>query len=68
MGWPDAYVEDVGTRLTARGIDLPAHSFAFGQLEETLSHGVVMAVATPNHAADQVVVAQEPLPFVSGEP
>ena len=26
-----------------------------------------MALATPTHAADKVVVAQEPLPFVSGE-
>ena len=60
-------VEDVGTRLTARGVDLPTHAFAFEQLEEALSHSVVMAVAAPTHAADQVVVAQEPLPFVSGE-
>lgn len=60
-------IEDVATRLTARGVDLPTHAFALEQLEEALGHGVVMAVATPTHAADKVVVAQEPLPFVSGE-
>lgn len=60
-------VEDVGAGVTAGCIDLAADALALEQLEEALGHGVVMAVAAPAHAADQVVVSQELLPFVPGE-
>ena len=60
-------VEDVGLGLLPCGIDLPAHPLAFEQLEEALRHGVVVAVATPAHAAQQVVLAQKALPGVAGE-
>lgn len=37
------------------------------QLEEALRDSIVMAVVSPAHAADQVVVAQEGLPVMPGE-
>ena len=60
-------VEDVGACVAARGIDLSAHALALEKLEETLGDGVVVAVASPAHATDQVVLAQEDLPLVAGE-
>jgi hypothetical protein len=60
-------VEDVSASVVARGIDLAADALALEQLEEALGHGVVVAVAAPAHAADQVVVPQELLPFVPSE-
>jgi len=42
-------------------------ALALEQLEEALGHSVVVAVATPAHAAEQVVVAQEGLPLVASE-
>ena len=38
---------------------------ALEQLEEAVSHRVVMAIATPAHTADQVVVPQETQPFMA---
>ena len=60
-------VEDIGSRVIAGRIDLAADAFALEQLEEALGHSVVVAVATPAHAADQVMVAQESLPLVASE-
>lgn len=60
-------VADVGARLAARGVDLPAHAFAFEQLEEALGASVVVAVAPLAHAADQVACAQERLPLMAGK-
>ena len=60
-------VEDVGTSVIPRGVDLSPDALAFEQLEKALGHGVVVAVAAPAHAADQVVVAQEGLPLVPRE-
>lgn len=60
-------VEDVGACVAARGVDLPAHTLALEKLEEALRDGVVVAVASPAHAADQVVLAQEGLPLMAGE-
>ena len=51
--------EDVRAGVAACGADLPTDTLALEQLEEALGHRVVVAVAAPAHAADQVVVAQE---------
>ena len=45
-------VEDVRSRIITGCIDPPADAFALEQLEEALGHSVVVAVATPAHAAD----------------
>lgn len=60
-------VEDVGAGVVAGRVDLSTDSLALEQLEEALGHGVVVAVAAPAHAADQVVVAQEGLPLMASE-
>ncbi len=48
-------------------VDLAADALALEQLEDALRNGVVLAVASPAHAAEQLVVAQKRLPFVVGE-
>lgn len=63
---PDV-VEDIGSCVIARCIDLSADALALEQLEEALGHGVVVAVAAPAHAADQVVVTQERLSLMPCE-
>ena len=55
-------VEDIGPCILPGWVDLLADSLALEQLEEALNHSNGMAIATPAHAADRVVVAQEPLP------
>ena len=60
-------VKDISTGILPGWVDLAANPLTFEQLEEALGHGVVVAVATPAHAADQVMVAQKGLPLVAGE-
>ena len=60
-------VEYIGSRIAAGRIDLPADALTFEQLEEAFDHGVVVDVASPAHAANQVVLPQERLPLVPGE-
>lgn len=60
-------VEDIGLGIGSRGVGLAAHALALEQLEEALDHRVVVAVAAPAHAADQLVGLQELLPFFAGE-
>lgn len=60
-------VEYIGSRIAAVRIDLPADALTLEQLEEAFGHGVVVAVASPAHAANQVVLPQERLPLVPGE-
>ena len=50
-----------------RQVDLAANPPALEQLKEALGYGVVVAVATITHAADQVVVPQEALPVMVRE-
>lgn len=59
-------VEDIGSRLVAGGVDLTTNAFALDQLEKALGHRVVVAVAAPAHAADQLVLSQEVLPLMTG--
>ena len=47
------------------GINLPADTLPFQQLEEAFGHGVVMAVASSAHAWLQVVASQESLPLMA---
>ena len=60
-------VEDIDAGIAACGVDLLADALALEQLEEALGHGVVVAVAAPAHAADEVVVTQKGLPLMPGE-
>lgn len=60
-------VEDIAACFTAGRIDASADAFTLEQLEEALSHCVVVAVTASAHAADQVVVTQEGLPLVACE-
>ena len=60
-------VKDISTGILPGWVDLAANPLTFEQLEEALGHGVVVAVATPAHAADQVVVPQETLPVMPCE-
>lgn len=59
--------EHIGAGILPGWIDLAANPLSLEQLEEALSHGVVVAVASPAHAAEQVVVPQETLPVVARE-
>ena len=60
-------VKDISTGVLPGWVDLAANPLTFEQLEEALGHGVVVAVATPAHAADQVVVPQKTLPVMPCE-
>ena len=60
-------VEDIGSCVVAGRIGLAANALALEQLEEAFGHRVVVAVAAPAHAADQLVIAQEGLPLMPGE-
>jgi len=60
-------VEDVGSGVIAGRVDLAANAFALEQLERVLGRGVVVAAAATAHAGDQVVIAQEVLPVMTGE-
>ena len=51
--------EDISPRVASGRIDTMADALAFEQLEEALGRRVVVTVATPAHAADKIVVAQE---------
>jgi hypothetical protein len=55
-------IENIGPAVLPGWIDLTANAFALEQLKEALGHCVVMAVTSPTHAADQVVIAQKGLP------
>lgn len=59
-------IEHVTPDVFAGGVDAAADTFALEQMEEGLGHCVVMAVAPSAHAANQIVVAQEVLPVMSG--
>ena len=50
-------VEDIGPCVVASPIGLAANAFTFEQLEETLSHSVVVTVAATAHAGYEVVIA-----------
>jgi hypothetical protein len=54
-------VEDTCLGRIARRIDLSANALSLKQLEEALCDCVVMAIAAPAYAAQQVVVAQDVL-------
>ena len=58
-------IEDVGTGILSCWVNLAANPLALEQLEEAFGYRVVMAIATPTHAADQVVVPQEALPVMA---
>jgi hypothetical protein len=62
-------IEHITPCLLAVGIDPPAYPLPLEQLEETLSHSIVivMAVATSALAGYQVVCLQEMLPVVTAE-
>ena len=60
-------VEDIGSGFITAWVDLTTDTFTFEQLEEALSHGVVVAVAATAHAGYEVVIMQEVLPVVAGE-
>jgi hypothetical protein len=59
--------EDIGPSVLSDVVDLTPNAFALEQLEEALGHCVVMAVTSPTHAADHVVIAQKSLPGMSRE-
>ncbi len=58
-------IEDICTGILPGQVNLAANPLALEQLEEAFSHRVVMAIATPAHTADQVVVPQETLPVMT---
>ena len=60
-------IEHITPCLLAVGIDPSAYPLPLEQLEETLSHSIVMAVATSALAGYQVVCLQEMLPVVTAE-
>ena len=60
-------VEDIGSGLITAWVDLTTDTLTFEQLEEALSHGVVVTVAAATHAGNEVVIMQEVLPVVAGE-
>ena len=60
-------VEYIGSCIASGRIDSTTDALALEQLEEALGHSVIMAVASPAHAADQIVVTQEGLPLVAGK-
>ena len=49
--WNGRALTDIRSRIVTGCIDPPADAFALEQLEEALGHSVVVAVATPAHAA-----------------
>lgn len=48
-------------------IDLSAHPLPLQQIEDALSHGIVMIVATSAHRMNQIVVLQERCPVDTGK-
>lgn len=62
---------DVAKNCAARflpcRIGVFANALTLEQLEETLRHGVVVAIASPAHAGLQVVACEEALPFMAAE-
>jgi hypothetical protein len=60
-------VKDIVPGIFPCGVDPPLDSLTLEQLEEALCDGVVMAVATPTHAAQQVVGLEKILPVVAAE-
>ena len=59
--------ENIGAGILSGGVNLAANPLALEQLEEAFGHSVVLTVAPTAHAADQVVVSQEPLPVMACE-
>lgn len=60
-------IEHILPAFVARQINPAPDPLTFQQLEEALHHRVVMAVAAPTHAGDQVVRPQECLPVMAAE-
>src|SRR5690606_9540054 len=60
-------IEHVLTRLIARAVDFPAYPLSLQQVEEALSHRVVMTVAPTAHRVNQIVVLEERIPVHAGE-
>jgi hypothetical protein len=60
-------IEHITPCLLAVRTDPSAYPLPLEQLEETLSHSIVMAVATSALAGYQVVCLQEMLPVVTAE-
>ncbi len=60
-------VEDIRSRILTGCIDSSADAFVLELLAEVFGHSEALAVATPAHAADQVVIAQKGLLLVAGE-
>ena len=60
-------IEDISPGILPGWVNLAANPLALEQLEETLSHSVVMTVAPATHAADQIVIPKEPLPIMACE-
>ncbi len=50
------------------GVDFPANPFPFEKLKEALGNGVVVTVAAPAHAGDQVVHRACIAPRIDGIP
>jgi len=48
-------IDDVGSCVAPRCVDVPLDPFALEQLEEALSHRVVVTVAAPAHALQVVI-------------
>ena len=60
-------VEDIGSGVIAAREDLATNALAHEQLKKTLSHVVIVTVASTTHAGHAVVITQEVLPVVAGE-
>lgn len=58
-------IEDIGTDIVLGQVILAAIRLALEQLKEAHPHRVVMAIATPAHAADQVGGPQETPPIMA---
>ena len=60
-------IKDVSPGCLLNGVNLAANPLPFEELEETLGDGVVVTIAAPAHAGNQLVRLQEELPFMTGE-
>src|SRR5690606_977145 len=60
-------VEHILSGFTPRSIGPASDAFALEQVEEALSHGIIVAVSAPAHGVNQIVVSQEASPVHAGE-
>ncbi len=60
-------IEDIDPSVLLGEFNLTENAFALEKLEEALGHCVVMAISSPTHTADQIVIAQKGLPGMYSE-